>query len=169
MILDDVFSGLDAISEDRIFSRLLGKSGLLRRLGTTAILVTHAAHRLSYADNIIALTNQGTISEQGKFGDLMAASGYVASLAARHISEDSDAPQEEAAIAKAKIGDDTARQNAADDIHRPIGNWTTYKYYFTSAGWRNVGIWTGLMICYSMLLQFPGTGFPFPVLTLANN
>ncbi|OBT96290.1 hypothetical protein VE01_05823 [Pseudogymnoascus verrucosus] len=155
LILDDVFSGLDAISEDRIFSRLLGKSGLLRRLGTTVILVTHAAHRLSYADNIIALTNQGTISEQGKFGDLMAASGYVASLAARHISEDSDAPQEEAAIAKAKISDDTARQNAADDIHRPIGNWATYKYYFTSAGWRNVGIWTGLMICYSMLLQFP--------------
>ena len=43
-MLDDVFSGLDAISEDRIFSRLLGRSGLLRRLGTTVILVTHAAH-----------------------------------------------------------------------------------------------------------------------------
>ncbi|OBT46506.1 hypothetical protein VE00_03330 [Pseudogymnoascus sp. WSF 3629] len=161
LILDDVFSGLDAISEDRIFSRLLGKNGLLRRLGTTVILVTHAAHRLSYADNIIALTNQGTISEQGKFGDLMTASGYVASLAARHISEDGDAPQEEAAIAKVKIGDDTARQNAANDLHRPIGNWATYKYYFTSAGWRNVGIWTGLMICYSMLLKFPDLWIKF--------
>ncbi|KFY89738.1 hypothetical protein V500_05527 [Pseudogymnoascus sp. VKM F-4518 (FW-2643)] len=146
LILDDVFSGLDAISEDRIFSRLLGKSGLLRRLGTTVILVTHAAHRLSYADNIIALDRQGTVSEQGKFGDLMAASGYVASLAARHISEDGDAPQEEAAVAKAKAGDDTARQNAVDDLQRPIGNWATYKYYFTSAGWRNVGVWTDLWI-----------------------
>lgn len=159
LILDDVFSGLDTISEDRVFSRLLGKNGLLRRLGTTVILVTHAAHRLSYADNIIALTNQGTISEQGKFEDLMAARGYVASLAARHVSEDGDTPQEEAAVVKAKIGDDTARQNAADDLQRPIGNWATYKYYFTSAGWRNVGIWTGLMVCYSMLLKFPGRGF----------
>lgn len=155
MILDDIFSGLDAISEDRIFSRLLGKSGLLRRLGTTVILVTHAAHRLSYADNIIALSHQGTISEQGKFGDLVAASGYVASLTARHILEDGDAPQKEAAVTKAKTGDDTARQNAADDLQRPIGNWATYRYYFTSAGWRNVGVWTGLMVCYSMLLQFP--------------
>lgn len=155
MILDDVFSGLDAISEDRIFSRLLGKNGLLRRLGTTVILVTHAAHRLSYADNIISLSDQGTISEQGKFTDLVATSGYVASLAARHVSEDEAASKEEAAPAKAKGSDDTARQNAVADLNRPIGNWATYKYYFTSAGLRNVVIWTGLMLCYSMLLQFP--------------
>ena len=71
MILDDVFSGLDAISEDRIFSRLLGKTGLLRRLGTTVTLVTHAAHRLSYADQIIALSVQGTVSEQGTFEQLL--------------------------------------------------------------------------------------------------
>ncbi|OBT65136.1 hypothetical protein VE03_04736 [Pseudogymnoascus sp. 23342-1-I1] len=161
LILDDVFSGLDAISEDRIFSRLLGKSGLLRRLGTTVILVTHAAHRLSYADNIIALSHQGTISEQGKFGDLVVASGYVASLAARHMSEDGDPPQEEAAVAKPKVGDDTARQNAADDLQRPIGNWATYKYYFTSAGWRNVGVWSGLMVFYSILLQFPNLWIKF--------
>ncbi|KFY64271.1 hypothetical protein V496_03372 [Pseudogymnoascus sp. VKM F-4515 (FW-2607)] len=161
LILDDVFSGLDTINEDRIFSRLLGKSGLLRRLGTTVILVTHAAHRLSYADDIIAISHQGTISEQGKFGDLMAASGYVASLAARHMSEDGDAPKEEAAAEKPKMGDDTARQNAADDLQRPIGNWATYKYYFTSAGWRNVGVWTVLMVFYSLLLQFPNLWIKF--------
>ncbi|KFY94605.1 hypothetical protein V500_03137 [Pseudogymnoascus sp. VKM F-4518 (FW-2643)] len=55
LILDDVFSGLDAISEDRIFSRLLRKNGLLRQLGTTVILVTHAAHCLSYANYILSL------------------------------------------------------------------------------------------------------------------
>ncbi|KFX85837.1 hypothetical protein V490_09379 [Pseudogymnoascus sp. VKM F-3557] len=161
LILDDVFSGLDAISEDRIFSRLLGKNGLLRRLGTTVILVTHAAHRLSYADNIITLSEQGTIWEQGTFKDLVATSGYVASLAARHVSEDEDATKEETAPAKAKGSDDTARQNAVADLHRPIGNWATYKYYFTSAGLRNVGIWAGLMLCYSMLLQFPDLWIKF--------
>ena len=81
-MLDDVFSGLDAISEERIFSRLLGRAGLLRRLGTTVILVTHAAHRLSYSDHIIALSVRGTVLEQGKFEQLVVNDGYVAGLAA---------------------------------------------------------------------------------------
>ncbi|RDW57444.1 hypothetical protein BP6252_13782 [Coleophoma cylindrospora] len=161
LILDDVFSGLDAISEDRIFSRLLGKNGLLRRLGTTVTLVTHAAHRLSYADHIIALSAQGTISEQGKFGDIVLNNGYVAGLAARHITETENASTEENANVKGKMDDDTERRNAAADLHRPVGNWAIYEYYFKSAGWRNVGIWMGLMVCYSMLLQFPDLWIKF--------
>ena len=163
MILDDVFSGLDTISEDRIFSRLLGKNGLLRRLGTTVTLVTHAAHRLSYADHIIALSAQGTISEQGKFRDLVASNGYVAGLAARHIEEVENGGREEIALAKAKIDDDMARQNAVADLHRPNGNWAIYDYYFTSTGWRNVGVWMSLMVCYSLLLRFPGRVIPIVI------
>jgi ATP-binding cassette subfamily C (CFTR/MRP) protein 1 len=155
-MLDDVFSGLDVISEDRIFSRLLGRSGLLHRLGTTVILVTHAAHRLSYADHIIALSAHGTVSEQGKFGHLVLNNGYVAGLAARHTAEAEDAPKEEPAPAKATVDDDTVRRNAAADLHRPIGNWAVYHYYFTSAGRRNVVAWMCLMICYSVLMRFPG-------------
>ncbi|KAF4629494.1 hypothetical protein G7Y89_g8648 [Cudoniella acicularis] len=45
LILDDVFSGIDADTE-HIFCRLFSKSGLLRRLDTTAILVTRAVSRL---------------------------------------------------------------------------------------------------------------------------
>ena len=100
MILDDVFNGLDAISEDRIFSRLLGKNGLLRRLHTTVILVTHAAHRLSYADDIIVLSDQGTVLDQGKFGDLIMNNGYVSGLGARYITEAENASKEETAHAK---------------------------------------------------------------------
>jgi ABC-type multidrug transport system ATPase subunit len=155
-MLDDVFSGLDVISEDRIFSRLLGRSGLLRRLDTTVILVTHAAHRLSYADHIIALTPHGTVSEQGKFGQLVANNGYVTGLTARHTTEAGGAPKEEPAPTRATVDDDMTRRNAAADLHRPIGNWAVYNYYFTSAGQRDVVAWMGLMICYSMLLRFPG-------------
>jgi ATP-binding cassette, subfamily C (CFTR/MRP), member 1 len=155
-MLDDVFSGLDAISEDRIFSRLLGKSGLLRRLGTTVILVTHAAHRLSYADHIIALSAQGTVSEQGTFEQLVVNDGYVARLAARHTEEAEDTLKEEPASAKAIVDDDTARRNAAADLNRPIGNWAVYNYYFTSAGRRNIAAWSVIMISYSVWLKFPG-------------
>lgn len=154
MILDDVFSGLDTISEDRIFSRLLEKkNGLLRKLGTTIILATHAAHRLSSADYIIALGAEGTVSEQGKYQDLIANDGYISSLTMRHILEADEF--KEAAPEKVKKDDDAARQNAVADIYRPVGNWATYKYYFASLGWRNVVVWMGLMIFYSALEQFP--------------
>lgn len=156
MILDDVFSGLDAISEDRIFSRLLGKAGLLRRLGTTVILVTHAAHRLSYADHIIALSAEGTVSEQGELQQLIKSNGYVAGLAARHVTEGDDGAKEEEAAVKPAADDDTARRNAAADLHRPVGNWAVYNYYFTSVGRRYVLGWMGLMVLHSMLMRFPG-------------
>ena len=41
-MLDDVFSGLDADTEEHIFNKVFGPEGMLRRLGTTVILVTHA-------------------------------------------------------------------------------------------------------------------------------
>ena len=152
MIIDDVFSGLDAISEDRIFSRLLGKNGLLRRLGTTVVLVTHATHRLSYADHIIALSSQGTVSEQGSFKELLSNNGYVTKLAARHTVEGDDRPEEP----PSKEVVDVAQQNAAADLERPVGSWDVYKYYFTSVGWKRMTIWMGIMVIYSMLTRFPG-------------
>jgi ATP-binding cassette subfamily C (CFTR/MRP) protein 1 len=155
-MLDDVFSGLDTTSEERIFSRLLGTNGLLRRLGTTVILATHAAHRLSYADHIISLSPQGTISEQGKLSQLVANDGYVAGLAARHTTEAEDVFEEKILLTNATEGSDPARVNATADLNRPAGNWSLYSYYFTSAGRRNVSIWAFVMICYSWLVYFPG-------------
>jgi ABC-type multidrug transport system ATPase subunit len=166
LILDDVFSGLDATSEERIFSRLLGTHGLLRRLGTTVILVTHAAHRLSYADHIVALSPQGTILEQGKLGQLLTNEGYVFGLAARHTVECEDTSQEDLPPAKQSGNGDTARENAAADLNRP-GNWAIYHYYFTSVGLLNVAVWSFVMICYSLLLSFPSKLIPvtFPGFT----
>lgn len=42
IIFDDVFSGLDATTEELIFSRLLGPQGLLRKGSITVIIATHA-------------------------------------------------------------------------------------------------------------------------------
>ena len=60
-MLDDVFSGLDTETEEHIFNQLLGKSGLFRQLGTTALLATHAVHKLSYLDHVVALSGNGRI------------------------------------------------------------------------------------------------------------
>jgi ATP-binding cassette subfamily C (CFTR/MRP) protein 1 len=42
-ILDDVFSALDGSTERLVFERTFGKNGLLRKLGSTVILVTHTS------------------------------------------------------------------------------------------------------------------------------
>jgi ABC-type bacteriocin/lantibiotic exporter with double-glycine peptidase domain len=42
IILDDVLSALDTKTEAHVAERLLGPNGLLRQLGTTVILITHA-------------------------------------------------------------------------------------------------------------------------------
>jgi ATP-binding cassette, subfamily C (CFTR/MRP), member 1 len=40
IILDDVFSGLDAETESKVFKNLLGSGGLLRQLHATVLLAS---------------------------------------------------------------------------------------------------------------------------------
>ncbi|KAK6997495.1 P-loop containing nucleoside triphosphate hydrolase protein, partial [Favolaschia claudopus] len=62
-LLDDVFSALDAGTEEWVWGALLDReSGLLR--GKTVVLATHGIHRLDKADFVIMLSN-GRIVEQG--------------------------------------------------------------------------------------------------------
>jgi ATP-binding cassette subfamily C (CFTR/MRP) protein 1 len=156
LILDDVFSGLDAGSEERIFSRLLGRRGLLRDFGTTVLLATHAAHRLSYADKIIVLDAKGSVCEQGSFSKLMKAGGYVSSLAARHTIEADVKQKEMVTLTKNAESSDPAQANAADDLNRPVGDWSIYKYYFAAAGYSNTALLLGLLASFAFFLQFPG-------------
>jgi len=41
-IFDDVFSGLDKITEQAVFTRVFGHDGLLRRMHCTVIFSTHS-------------------------------------------------------------------------------------------------------------------------------
>ena len=40
-VFDDVFSGLDAVTEERVFRRVFGKQGLLKQTGVSVLLATH--------------------------------------------------------------------------------------------------------------------------------
>jgi ATP-binding cassette subfamily C (CFTR/MRP) protein 1 len=40
-VLDDVLNALDKITEDLIFDRLFGRTGLFRKMGSTVVLATH--------------------------------------------------------------------------------------------------------------------------------
>ncbi|RMZ85783.1 hypothetical protein DV737_g342, partial [Chaetothyriales sp. CBS 132003] len=81
LILDDVFSGLDNDTEELIFRKLFSRVGPLKKMNTTVIMVTHAVHRLPYADLIVSLNRNGRICEQGNYLSIVRdESGYVHSL-----------------------------------------------------------------------------------------
>jgi ABC-type multidrug transport system fused ATPase/permease subunit len=138
MIIDDAFSGLDVETEESVFVELFGKRGLPRRLGMTVIFATHAIHRVSYADHIIALDSTGHVLEQGSFEELKHSGGYLASLATRHKFDNGNKPQTE--LKSNKLSSDVMEEEATTAINskedeRPKGELSTYKYYFASVGW----------------------------------
>jgi ATP-binding cassette subfamily C (CFTR/MRP) protein 1 len=128
---------------------------LLRDNDTTVLLATHAAHRLSYADKIIALDVKGSVCEQGSFSELMKAGGYVSSLAARHTTE-ADKPKEIVTLTKNTESNDAAHASAADDLSRSVGDLSIYKYYFAAVGYGKIALFFGLMASFAFFLQFPG-------------
>ena len=154
IIIDDCFSGLDAETEERVFVNFFGQQGFLRKSETTAILVTNAVTRLSYADYIISLDAHGQIAEQGTFMQLQHGGGYVQSLATNHRyeTEDSSAPTANGDVDKKPftaqpiLSADAIKARAnikaqEDDLSRPVGEFSTYKYYFSSIGWSSTLLW----------------------------
>lgn len=159
MIIDDAFSGLDPTIEERIFSRLMGRQGLLRKHGITVILVTHGVHRLSYADHIIVLNTQGMIAEQGAFEQLMQSRGYVHSLAANYKSEEEIVVDEltlDHGPHSRNASVDGTKDQALAELSRQIGDVAIYKYYLASMGWLSTVLFLILISSVAFFHRFPG-------------
>ncbi|KAI8624704.1 putative ABC multidrug transporter [Xylariaceae sp. FL1651] len=143
LVLDDIFSGLDADTEGQVFRQVFGPGGLLRRRGTTVALCTHSIKHLPVADYIIAL-GDGSIIEQGTYDELMASDGYIRRLGLQGGSA-RDTPSEEVPPLKkddAKIEaeesrcipTDTTLEEEDEGKLRQVGDTTVYKHYFKSMG-----------------------------------
>lgn len=142
LVLDDIFSGLDADTEEQVFRQVFGPGGLLRRRGSTVVLCTHSVRHLPSADQIIAL-GDGTIVEQGSFDALMTGSGYVQRLGLKGSSA-SDTSSEETTVKKSFWDSKpqvlhTTTTNASSmvadaDASRQVGDKTVYKHYLKSMG-----------------------------------
>ncbi|KAI1348175.1 ABC transporter [Xylaria sp. FL0043] len=78
LILDDIFIGLDGLTQERVCKAVFGPQGLLRKRGTTALLCTHSTHFLSMASHIMVVSPAGTITEQGSFGEIQKGEWYRA-------------------------------------------------------------------------------------------
>jgi ABC-type multidrug transport system fused ATPase/permease subunit len=142
LILDDVFSGLDADTEEQVFRRVFGTEGLLRERHTTVVLCTHSVRHLPAANHIIALAN-GTVAEQGNFTELMARPGYVHNIGLSTPSEtDSDivvsSLRDNAKDSKFEVKVTSLLTSASatpdDDGARQNGDRSVYKHYCKSVG-----------------------------------
>lgn len=174
LMLDDVFSGLDNDTEDRIFRNIFGRSGLARRQNMTVVMVTHAAHKLPYADLIVSLNSDGRIAEQGTYNSLSRSGGYVESLNIRPRQERHDIDQTDSAedvntinsgrnvgVSSSQASDDAAKR----DLLRRTGDWSTYKYWFKSAGYISsllsfieAAIWMGAVQTPGVLIKIFSEG-----------
>jgi len=139
LLLDDIFRGLDSHTEDEVFHNLLGTSGLLRHNGSTVVLVTSTAMRISYVDHIIALDKTGRISEQGSFQTLESVPGsYVAGLSVLTANWDTALDDEPNAVRTNYVyhppGQNLFEDTSAAEASRRTGDVEIYTYYFKSIG-----------------------------------
>ncbi|POR31166.1 ABC transporter C family member 12 [Tolypocladium paradoxum] len=154
-IFDDVFSGLDKVTERTVFSRVFSENGILRRSGTTIVLTTHAVHHLPDSDFVIALGKDGSIVEQGTFSTLRTTGGYVQAL---DISLPHSDVQTEEHTSKAREQDYTReKQVEPENIEQQRGrssDRTTFKYYLASMTWLNIAQEALYIILHSFFYIF---------------
>lgn len=140
LLFDDILSGLDAGTSERVFHNVFSAQGLLRQRGSTAVLCTHTIKHLPSADHIIALRSDGHLEEQGTFSDLMAREGYVYRLGVKedecsHPQSDDTQSLDLAQPIRPKAPTlRTTRQlppNFGDEKKRMTGDISVYRHYFS--------------------------------------
>ncbi|KAJ5806253.1 uncharacterized protein N7503_003855 [Penicillium pulvis] len=172
ILLDDIFSGLDADTEEHVFKALFARNGLFRRLDTTVILATHAVRRLSYADHIVALDSDGSVAEQGTLEELKANGGYVALLKAQYKDQANDGnnPQQKDATAVLAGPDQGSHiDTTAEELARGNGDFSLYFYYFGSVHWASSLLWMTLLALEGLLPKFSELLVKFWVSALDKN
>jgi ABC-type multidrug transport system fused ATPase/permease subunit len=142
LVLDDIFSGLDADTEEQVFRQVFGPDGLLRRRRSTVVLCTHSVRHLPVADHIIALED-GTVVEQGSFHKLMTLQGYVQRMGLRPSSDSGTSSEQTASEMRARESrpqllhtttTNTSSRAPDTDELRQVGDITVYKHYFKRMG-----------------------------------
>ncbi|KAF4311832.1 Metal resistance protein YCF1-like protein 2 [Botryosphaeria dothidea] len=152
MIFDDVFSGLDAATEELVFDSLLGETGMLRHARTTVVVASSDVRRAPYADYIVLLNDKGQIVEAGTSAELSHVFGF---------SEKQQATERKVETARAPdAGAGTLDQVLASTEEnlksaRQMGDSAVYKFYMKSAGNLTLIIFFIAMAVFAFCDSFP--------------
>ncbi|THY61419.1 putative ABC transporter [Aureobasidium pullulans] len=125
ILLDDVFSALDVNTVEVIIRRLLGQNGLLPRLRSTVIIVTHSHKVIRMAEQVIVLSKDGRVANQGRPN--LSLELELQSSAADGSSERTNTDAVQVAKIQAPKGPSTEDK---EDLARKTGEWRIYKFYF---------------------------------------
>ncbi|CAG8971668.1 hypothetical protein HYALB_00003136 [Hymenoscyphus albidus] len=155
IVMDDVLSGLDAATEELVFGRIFGPSGLVKKSGTAAFLATHAIRHVQVADSIVVLGQDGTIQQQGSYDHLKGVEGYIQSILFLRRAESNKGDGETSAVVKTSNASLPAvGEDATADLRRRTGDFQVYKYYFASVGTSYIMCFLALTIVYVFCFRF---------------
>ena len=163
-VLDDVFSGLDADTESRVFHSLLGLEGLFRRQNATVILASSSTKRLPFADQIVVLSDEGEIAEQGNYKELVASGGFVSSLdlppAEWGYDSSTVTPMDQLVSTAAKsylatLPPKEIGPSTDFEANKRTGDLSIYAYYASSVGWLAVVTFVVSISAYVFCISFP--------------
>ncbi|GKT64976.1 ABC multidrug transporter [Colletotrichum tofieldiae] len=168
VLLDDVFAGQDAATEEHVFQNLFAETGLFRQMSTTVVCVTNAIHRLAYADHVVALDVSGHIVHQGSFAQLQSDTDYLHGLAVEQngaidARDAAEAPVQHRheTVPKGRSEKDTDQNSdESESPGRVLGEFATYAYYFGS-----VPVWYTILFA-ALVIMYAG-GYQMTALVLS--
>ncbi|PYI36243.1 ABC transporter [Aspergillus indologenus CBS 114.80] len=146
VLLDDIFSGIDAAATENIARSLFGENGLFRAFETTVVLATHSGFLLQFADTVVVL-REGRVIETGTLDTLKQSNDFVRNLkvtVSEVSSSENDSSSDFDKLEHVDKHDtnsealDSADEDATDDQSRQTGDFAVYAYYASAAGRLNI-------------------------------
>ncbi|EFE30383.1 uncharacterized protein ARB_02755 [Trichophyton benhamiae CBS 112371] len=155
VLLDDVFSGLDAKTEESILHNLFGERGILATENTTIVLATNAAmNRLNYADNAIYLDSTG--NQVSKDDALEKELSEGVTLAAPSEKRTSPGQSHESHIgATPELSSARPLTASPQEKERRVGDTTVYKYYIQVVHPMSAAFFTAICVVFVLGLTLP--------------
>lgn len=155
-LFDDALSGLDMKTEAKVFEKVFGPMGLVRKRGGTAVYFTSSSRHLAFADHVVLIAKDGALVQQGPPEILIDNSKSL------FIANDTPTNSGTCEDAEAEV---TSTENASENSHQPksevdcnilgnearkTGDFTIYLYYL-----RSTSILAGVIMLFFAFL----TGF----------
>ncbi|KAK1984954.1 ABC transporter [Colletotrichum cereale] len=160
VVLDDVFSGMDAGTAHHVSNRLLGPGGLLKKQRTSVVVATHRHNMMAFADDIITIEG-GRIQQVGSPATLVHRQGYVSKLGLRMSCDgvvddggDIDTPGAPNGQPVEPSDEREKDETRHTDVRRKNGEKAVYVYYFGTAGWKAVSLYSISVVAWIFFSEF---------------
>ncbi|KAF2218923.1 P-loop containing nucleoside triphosphate hydrolase protein [Elsinoe ampelina] len=163
-LFDDCLSQLDVSTQARVFTRVFGRNGLLRKRQTTFLLVTYMSRFLEQMDAVFQLNEDGHVAGLSSYGEVSLAltrqyhHPMLSKLLPFTIKTGPSSPRLAASEYSPELADERADRripNEEMDRIRQVGDASVYRYYFASLTWRVGIVFLCVQVVYAFLTAFP--------------